>query len=193
MSNHFTLKPVVTSSDGTSSENSTMQQTSVDQAKRNTLKVLSGTSLVACIPSIALSTTGSPHRFIGENSETTTSLKQAGISSSELSISLSLDPEPVVTFSNHTDRVIIVSHVYPGLVHTGYRVFDINSLFDTCSYAVDANKSRSIAIEPTQALHEQSNPIREKYRNQRLRVAALTATDQTGLLANSTRSFYSLS
>ncbi len=165
----------------------------VDINKRQTLKALCGSAV------IAVASPGTTAASLHGNELAATAYQESmediivpvASSATELSIALSIDPEPTVRLTNHSDKLIIVRHVYPGIVHAGKQAFNINSIFEQSAYAVGAGKSREIAIKPT--VHTAAETVfpRHLHRNKPQRVAALTGTDRNGIIANSSRSFYS--
>lgn len=161
----------------------------VDQAKRNTLIMLSGTALVTAMPAIAAGY-GNVIQIAdaGITHDTPESMIAISGKDMEMSIELNINDQPTVTIANLTDQLIIVRHVYPGIVHAGERTFDINSVFERSAYAVSAGKSRTIAISETYSTQAEVKFPRDTH--QPIRAAKLIAQTPTGLVANSTRSFY---
>jgi hypothetical protein len=159
----------------------------VDQAKRNTLIMLGGTAVVSAVP--ALATAGSlcgTHKT-GELAAESTIVPVAS-EGTELSIQLNIDDESSLTITNNTNKLIIVRHLHPGIVHAGRKTFDVNSVFERSAYAIGAGRSRTMPITETQSTQAELKYPRDT-RN-RLRVAKLVAHSSEGLMANSTRSFY---
>ena len=164
----------------------------VDTAKRKTLKVLGGSAVIAVAPGIISANTL-------QGGETTGTANEAAMeeitvpvtaSGTELTISLSVDPEPVVRLTNHSRQLIIVRHVYPGIVEAGNQSFDINSIFERCAYAIRAGSSRNVLIEPASGTSAETNFPRHLYRSKPQRIAAVTGRDHNGRLAKSSRSFF---
>ncbi len=164
-------------------------KTMVDVKKRTTLKVLSGAAVIATTPSIVYADCiHGPQQA----SESVAEDIIAPIShSTELTIALSVDPEPTVTLTNNSDKVLIVRHVYPGIMHAGKQTFDINSIFENGAYGIAAGKSRTAKIVPTISTQAEMQYPRHLYRNKPQRTVAVTGSDQQGPRVNSTRSFYS--
>ncbi len=168
----------------------------IDTKKRNTLKVLGGTAVIAATPA-AVTATCLHGNYPTDASQTTTqattqqpivAVTSAG---TELTIALTVDSEPKIRLTNHSKELIIVRHVYPGIIHAGKHAFDINSIFEGGAYAISPGTSREAFVRPTVHTAAEVNFPRHLYRNQPLRVAAVTGRDQRGVLANSTRSFFS--
>lgn len=161
----------------------------VDQAKRNTLMMLSGTALVTAMPALAAGY-GNVLRIAGSDiaRQTPESLIAISGEDMEISIALQVADQPTVTIDNHTDKLVIVRHVYPGIVHAGDRTFDINSVFERSAYAVSAGKSRTIAIHDTYSTQAEAQYPQDTRKP--TRVANVIAQSQTGVVENSTRSFY---
>lgn len=167
----------------------------IDLAKRKTLITLGGSALVTAIPVLSAATmTGhsgtATQTDISQSRDTLVSLSD---DTYELSISLLVDDQPTVKITNNSGKLVIVRHIYPGIVHTGEKTFDLNSVFEKSAYAIGAGKSRSIPIVETVATqHETSYP--RHLTSKPLRVANLVAhvDNQTQLqqVVNSTRSIY---
>lgn len=166
----------------------------VDLAKRKTLITLGGTALVTAAPVLAGVSASVSSDLL--NSKTGATLSSGTIlpisaGGNELSLSLLVDEESFLTIENHTDRLIIVRHVYPGIVHAGKQTFDINSVFKRSAYAIGAGRSRSMPIEQTISTQAETDYPRHKYSNKPIRVASLLAQSSEGsLVANSSRSFF---
>ena len=164
----------------------------VDLAKRKTLITLGGTALVTAAPTLA----GAGVLSDGLNSDNLTRHSTQSVLSitpegKEISLSLLVDEESVLTISNHTDQLIIVRHVYPGIVHAGKQTFDITSVFERSAYAIGAGRSRSMPIKQTFSTQAETDFPRHRYSNKPIRVAALLAQSSQGkLVANSSRSFF---
>ena len=160
----------------------------VDTNKRNTLKVLGGSAVIAAAPSVVTATC-LYHDEINQSEleEITVPVTASG---TELTISLSLDPEPSVLLTNHSKQLIIVRHVYPGIVRAGDQTFDINSIFERCAYAIRAGSSRDVPIESTASTSVETSFPRHLYRKYPQRSVAVTGRDHNGRLANSTHGFF---
>ncbi len=165
----------------------------IDLAKRKTLVTLGGSALVTALPSLSAAAVVGNSALQTEIKQPRDTLVSLSDSTYELSISLLVDDQPTVKITNNSDKLVIVRHIYPGIVHTGEKTFDLNSLFDKSAYAIGAGKSRSIPIVETVATqHETSYPRHRA--GKPLRVANLVAHvgKQTQLqqVVNSTRSIY---
>ena len=163
----------------------------VDIKKRNTLKALGGSAVIAVAPTAASATC-----LYGEHTAVDTMTMEEIVvpvtsSGTELTIALSVDPTPTIRLTNHSDRLVIVRHVHPGIVHAGRQAFDINSIFSGGAYAIRPGTSRVAVIKPTVATAPETGFPRQLYRNKPQRVAAVTGRDSRGILANSSRSFFS--
>ena len=166
----------------------------VDLAKRKTLITLSGTALVTAVPVLSGASAGVSNDLLNSNTGTarsSASVLPVSAGGSELSLSLLVDEESILTIENQTDRLIIVRHVYPGIVHAGKQTFDINSVFKRSAYAIGAGRSRSMPIEQTFSTQAETAYPRHQYTNKPIRVASLIAQSSEGsLVANSSRSFF---
>jgi len=112
-------------------------------------------------------------------------------SGTELTIALSVEPEPAVRLTNHSRQLIIVRHVYPGIVHAGDQTFDINSIFEKCAYAIRSGSSRDVVIQPTANTTAETRFPGHLYRKQpHRRLAAVTGRDHNGRLAKSSQSYF---
>jgi len=152
-----------------------------DMKKRSTLKIITGAAAIAATPSIA-----SAGNFIDGADNEQAAVEEIVVpvnTGTELTISLSVEPEPTIRLTNHR-------HVYPGIVHAGEQTFDINSIFFRCAYAVSAGRSRTVKIEPTISTQVETAYPRQLYSNKPQRMVAITGRDRSGKLANSTRSFF---
>lgn len=163
----------------------------VDAKKRNTLKLITGSAVVAVVPG------GVAAQCIhgGQGYPAQTAMEEIVVpvtsSGAELTIALNVDPEPTVRLTNHSKELIIVRHVYPGMVHAGEVAFDINSIFEKCAYAISPGTGRTVKIEPTTSTQAETEFPRHLYRNKPQRLVAVTGRDNRGILANSSRSFFS--
>lgn len=163
----------------------------VDIEKRNTLKTIGGSAVIAVAPAAA--TAACLH---GEQAQTAMETLDeitvpVSASGTELTIALTVEPTPTIRLTNHSDKLVIVRHVHPGIVHAGKQAFDINSIFSGGAYALRPGSSREAAIRPTVATAAETGFPRQLYRNKPRRVAAVTGRDSRGILANSSRSFFS--
>lgn len=162
----------------------------VDIKKRNTLKTLGGSAVIAVAPTAAsaICLHGEQPTVAMNSMEEITVPVNSG---TELTIALSVDPTPTIRLTNHSNQLVIVRHVHPGIVHAGRQAFDINSIFSGGAYAIRPGTSREAVIKPTVATAPETGFPRQLYRNKPQRVAAVTGRDHRGILANSSRSFFS--
>ena len=160
----------------------------VDSKKRKTLKVLGGSAVIAVAPGVI--TANSLYRSEASQPELDEITVPVYSSGTELTISLSVDPEPAVQLTNHSKQLIIVRHVYPGIVHAGNQTFDINSIFERCAYAIRSGTSRNVLIEPASGTSVETSFPRHLYRKQPERLVAVTGRDHNGRLAKSSRSIF---
>lgn len=155
----------------------------VNNERRTVLKVLGGTAVIATMPSFANGTVADVTRKSDDQIDPTS----AG---SELTVTLSVDPVPTIKLTNTSDKLVIVRHVHPGIIHAGEKTFDINSIFSGGAYAISPGRSRSAKIAPTYATQAEAEFPRYKYRNQPQRLVSVTGTDRRGPVVNSSRSFF---
>jgi len=160
-----------------------METLMVNDERRTVLKILGGTAVIATMPSIA---NGSVIDIRDKRDQQTVPVS----ANSELMVALTVDPEPTVQLINNSDKLVIVRHVHPGIVHAGEKTFDINSIFAGSAYAIGAGRTRRIKIEPTFATQAEAEFPRYQYRNQPQRLVSVTGTDRHGLVVNSSRSFF---
>ncbi len=157
----------------------------VNNERRTVLKVLGGTAVIATMPSFA---NGS---VIDISGKSRCNKQTIAISAdSELVVALSVDPDPTIELINNSDKLVIVRHVHPGIIHAGKKTFDINSIFARSAYAIGAGRTRRVKIEPTYATQAEVQFPRHKYANQPQRLVSVTGTNQRGMVVNSSRSFY---
>ena len=161
----------------------------LDQSKRNSLKVLSGASFIACAPSLVLAAGATEQNGIIDTKVTTDTIVPLQ-GNTELSISISLDSTPTIKLTNHSSQIIELRHVHPGVVHAGEKSYDINSIFSKQPVTVNAGSSLSFVVESTDATQAETNFPRHLYRKQPQRVVAVTGKDSRGVFINSSRSFY---
>ena len=161
----------------------------IDHKKRTTLKVIGGAAAVAAIPSIA-SAGNCLHGGAYTEQHAAESIVVPINNGAELTIALSVDPEPTIRMTNHSNQLVIVRHVYPGIIHAGDVAFDINSIFANSAYAIGAGRSRTVKIQPTSHTQAETDYPRHLYRNKPQRIVAVTGRNKRGVLANSTRSFF---
>lgn len=163
--------------------------TPIDAAKRQSLKIMTGsaliggTALTAALPLVAnASQTAAP---VVSTLELNTQ--------SELSVHLTVDPQPSITLTNNSNQPITLKHVYPGIVHAGHHSFDINEVFakyGSGGYTIEVGESRTVRVTPVASTQKEVAFPRQRYARQPLRVAAVTGNDRKGLVVNSSRSFY---
>jgi len=161
----------------------------IDKSKRDSLKVLTGASLVACAPSLAQAAGATQPQSVMENSAANNTIVPLE-SQAELSISMSLDSDATITLTNHSQKDIQLRHVHPGIVHAGEKSYDINSIFNGQAHTMRAGVSRQFSVQPTVATQAETAFPRYLYREQPQRVVAVTGTDKRGEFINSSRSFY---
>jgi len=171
------------------------QADEVNQVKRQTLKVIGVSGAVVLSPAVAalatdssLSTWQVPAQDAAEVNQPTNYVIGGPV---ELSIELLVGPEPQVRITNLTKSVMILRHIYPGMVHAGEVAFDINAIFESSAHGFAAGEGRTFAIEPTHSTQAETDFPRAIYGKGPIRVARLHAFDEQGLVANSSRSFFS--
>lgn len=165
-----------------------MKKTSFDPAKRQTIKLIGGSAMIVAAPSVAASVATGVHSIAIPSSDITeTSL---GSNSAKLAISLQIGEESILSMTNHSDQLVIVRHVHPGIVHAGHQSFDINSVFERSAYAIAAGGTRRVPIKPTASLASEVAFPRSRYRREPQRIVSVTGYDQQGVVVNSTRSFF---
>ena len=157
----------------------------VDQAKRNTLIMLGGTAVVTAMPALGYATGNAITESDEKALESLIPISNPG---SELSIALQVDDQSLLTITNHTDKLVIIRHLHPGIVHTGEKTFDINSVFERSAYAIGAGRSRTMPINET--VSTQAEVSFPRNTRQPIRVASLAAHSHMGKVVNSSRSFY---
>ncbi len=155
----------------------------INNERRTVLKVFGGTAVIATMPAFA---NGAVADTTLKSDEQTVPVS----TSAELSVTLSVDPVPTINLTNNSNKLVIVRHVYPGIIHAGEKTFDINSIFSSGAYAIGAGRTRRVKIEPTYATQAEAEFPRYKYRNQPHRLVSVTGTDRRGPVVNSSRSFF---
>ncbi len=161
----------------------------LDQSKRNSLKMLSGASFIACAPTLVLAAGATEQNGVNDNRVTPETVVPLQ-GNTELSISISLDSTPTIKLTNHSSQIIELRHVHPGIVHAGEKSYDLNSIFSKQPVTVNAGSSLSFVVESTDATQAETNFPRHLYRKQPQRVVAVKGTDSRGVFINSSRSFY---
>jgi len=161
----------------------------IDHKKRTTIKAMGGAAALLAAPGI-VSAGNCLHQYSPKQVSAGEEIVVPINSGAELTISLSVDPEPTIRMTNHSNKLVIVRHEYPGLIHAGEKSYDINSIFDRCAYAISPGTGRTVRIEPTVHTQPEVDFPREIYRNKPQRIVAVTGRDRNGKLANSTRSFF---
>lgn len=169
----------------------------IDTTKRTTLKIISGATAMIAAPSIV--TAG----FLeygdngkGISSQNKTIKKPQLMAGSSLTIALLLNPEPTLRMTNHSSELVILRHVSPGILHAGDRVFDINSIFTRCSYAIAAGTTRHVSISPCEHLpleissDEMDKGIPDHLQQRQRHSLALTSRDHNGRLAHSSQHIF---
>ncbi len=161
----------------------------VDQAKRNTLIMLGGTAVVTAMPAVATAAGNFTAQLQSDgNPAAQSAIVPVAAEGTELSIELNIDTQSTLKITNHSDQLVIIRHLHPGIVHAGYKTFDVNSVFERSAYAIGAGRSRTMPITETYSTQAEMQYPRDT--KSRLRVAKLVAHSSDGLMANSTRSFY---
>ena len=156
----------------------------LDSSKRKTLKKIGGAALLATTPSIALSVLSSNSTSFSKDNLVVSK------SGSELSISLTLEPQASIRITNNTDQPIALKHVYPGILHVGYQSYDINEVLARGDLTIAAGQTHSVKVSPVKSTQAETDFPRHLYSKQPLRVASVTGADRRGPLINSSRSFY---
>ena len=166
----------------------------VDLTKRSILKTIGGAAAIAATPGLASATEGSS--FLG-NSTNTQSAKEIIVplnndvnNGAEISIALSVDTEPTIRLSNHSNKALTVKHVHPGVINAGAQSYDINSIFQSGARTLKAGETQSVVVQPMAVLQTETPFPRERYRNQPQRIASVKGKGRFGDIVNSTRSFY---
>lgn len=180
-----------TISDATTGTLNNEHDADFDQNRRLALKMIGGTAVIAtgAVISSPLHAYNCTHGA-QKPQEEAVELVNHNRPGAELTIALSIDPEPTIRITNHSGKLIILRHVHPGIIHAGYKTFDINSIFELSSYAIGAGKSRVIPVKETTATQAEKSFPKHLYRNKPQRIVAVTGRNASGLLANSTRSFF---
>ena len=160
----------------------------IDTKKRSTLKLLGSSAVIAVAPGAVTAACLHGNKVQTAMEEIVVPVSSSG---TELTISLSIDPVPTVRMTNHSNKLVIVRHVHPGIVHAGEQAFDINSIFERSAYAISPGTSREAAISPTTHTAAETEFPLHLFRDMPQRVAAVTGRDHRGILANSSRSFFS--
>ena len=164
-----------------------------DQNRRLALKMMGGTAVIAtgaALPAFAHDCGFLADTSSAKTEDTAIEIVNHHRPGAELTIALSVDPEPTIRITNHSDKLIILRHVHPGIIHAGYKTFDINSVFERSSYAIGAGRSRVVSVKETTATQAERPYPRHLYRNKPQRIVAVTGRNSAGILANSTRSFF---
>lgn len=163
--------------------------TEFDKERRMVLKMIGGTAVLstAALHSTAAALTPLSEEAVAGTTGTPVIRRNPG---ADLTISLSVDPEPTIRLTNHSDRLIIVRHVHPGLIHAGAKAYDINSIFERSAYAIGAGRSRLVTVKETEHTQAERPYPRHLFRNKPQQIVAVTGRNYTGILANSTRSYY---
>lgn len=162
----------------------------VDLTKRSILKTISGAAAIAAAPGLASATAGGS--FLN-NPTDVQSAKEIIVplnNGAEISIALSVDAEPTIRLSNHSNQSLTVKHVHPGIINAGAQSFDINSIFQSGARTLKAGETQSVIVQPMAALQSETPFPREQFRNQPQRIVSVKGKNQLGDIVNSTRSFY---
>ena len=110
----------------------------------------------------------------------------------ELRLELNVAQQTSLTISNDSDTLAVVRHVHPGIVHAGARTLDLNAAFANGSREIEAGKSITVVLQPTQSITPKETEFpRHEYSHLPQQIARLNGVDEKGVIVNSTRSFYS--
>ena len=161
----------------------------LDFSKRQTLKKIGGAAMLVTTPSIALSVLSSNSTPYSKDN-LVVSKSGSELSGSEISISLTLEPQASIRITNNTDEPIALKHVYPGILHAGYQSYDINEVLAGGDLTIAARQTQSLKVSPVKSTQAETVFPRHLYSKQPLRVASVTGADRRGPLINSSRSFY---
>lgn len=161
-----------------------------DPARRQTIKLIGATAVFASVPSTSV-----PSIRAAVPSGTDASsldLRESAFAAygAELSLDLQVDDEAVLSMTNNSDRLIIVRHVYPGIVHAGEQTYNINSAFERSAYAISARSTRRVVLQAASRQVSETDFPRWRERDKPQRIASLIGNNQHGLIVNSTRSYY---
>ena len=161
----------------------------IDKQKRKTLTLVGTAAIASAAPALTFATTaGSDRKLSAKQCTAATGHNQC----MELRLELNVAQQTLLTISNDSDTRAIVRHVYPGIVHTGTRTFDINAAFANGSREIEAGQSITVVIQPTQSITPKETEFpRHKYSRLPQQIARLSGVDEKGVIVNSTRSFYS--
>jgi len=114
----------------------------IDRKRRQLITAASAATVAASLPrfTTAACRNSNPQEFAGL----------------ELSLTQLNDTAQTVTIANQTQEAVELKHVYPGIVHSNGRVFDINSLLK--NHAITVRPGRSVSL----SLNVASTPIEER-------------------------------
>jgi hypothetical protein len=195
-SNQFNSKQNIESTATVNSAENSADVTGIELngERRLVLKMIGGTAVLAsgALHSTAAALTG-PLTASAEDGTQPTEMAATNVRrgpGAELTISLSVDPVPTIRMTNHSDRLIIVRHVHPGLIHAGATAYDINSIFERSAYAIGAGRSRWVEVKETSQTQAERPFPRHLYAKKPQQIVAVTGRNHAGILANSTRSYY---
>ncbi|MDB3935802.1 hypothetical protein N9383_03685 [Granulosicoccus sp.] len=162
----------------------------VDRNKRSVLKSIGGAAAILITPGIA-SAHSRKYDFSAAGSKQPARVDIIPASTgAELSIELSVHPAPFITLNNHSDEPLVIKNVYPGIIHAGAQTFDINSIFKSGAFEIDAGDTRTLRIQPITGNQTETRFARSHYRNKPQRIVSVTGHDNNGMIVNSTRSFF---
>jgi hypothetical protein len=108
----------------------------------------------------------------------------------DLEITLNLDDSPTIFIKNNTDKVVIVRHVYPGIVRANGKTFDINSLFKSSAAGIDGRRTRRFSIAPIHSLASERPFPRRLTSSKPVRVSAVSGGKQPKMHLNTPRNFF---
>lgn len=160
----------------------------VDLKKRITLKTISGAAALVAAPAIA--TAGNCFHGDAHKASMVSQAIPPTTSNAELSIALTVDTQPTLCLTNHSNKPLQLKHVYPGTIHAGEKTFDINSILGGDALTLGAGETRTLNIKPNKKLQAEVSFPREQYRHKPQRIVAVTGKDSKGDIVNSTRSFF---
>ena len=174
----------------------------IDQKKRKTLKSVGLTIPAVMLPNWVLS--ASESLLVTDASATNNVSYNDQHFSIELSFgseypaktldttiaSMKMTDDAWITITNHSNKVAVVKHVYPGLIHAGKVAYDINAIFSDSACGIDAGRSRSFRVQPVSTTQAEADFPRHLFRNKPLRIAQTTGHNNKGLIVQSTRTVY---
>ena len=163
-----------------------MSQRIVDEKKRRTLAIMAGTTAAALLPTVATAATN-PLKLDSSSKDSSVAINS---SDDDLEISLDLDGSPTLFIKNKTDKLVIVRHVHPGIVHVNGSTFDINSLFESSASAIGGHRTRRYQIEATHPLASERPFPRRLISSKPVRVTAISGGTDPAEQLNTPRNFF---